>query len=268
MAIWDDVIPESERKIYEVGGWGKRMGFGSRAAVIVVDVNYDFVGDKPEPIMESIKRWRYSCGEAGWDALRAIQRLLVAARQAGVPIIYTTVEHRPGALDYGRDRDKNFRTGEATSLAGGKGPEIPLEIAPMPADILISKKKASAFFGTPLASYLIDLGVDTLLVTGVSTSGCVRATVVDGHAYNFRVCLVEEGCFDRSVVAHKVNLFDMHMKYADVVSLAETKRYLARLSEHAHRRRGKPAPARPRKGGAPKAGRSSSVVPERHRLPG
>src|SRR4029077_7262313 len=112
-------------------------------------------------------------------------------------------------------------------VVGGKGPEIPDEIAPAASDIVISKKKASAFFGTPLASYLVDMGVDTMLVTGVSTSGCVRATVVDGHAYNYRVCVVEEGTFDRSSVAHKVNLFDMHMKYADVVSLAETRRYLA-----------------------------------------
>lgn len=229
MAAWDDVVPESERKIYEVGGWGKRMGFGAKPAVIVVDVNYDFIGDKPEPIMESIKRWRYSCGDVGWAGVDAIARLLGTARPKGVPIFYTTVEHRVDALDYGRDRDKNFRTGEATSLTGSKGPTIPDQISPQPADVVISKKKASAFFGTPLASYLIDLGIDTLLVTGVSTSGCVRATVVDGHAYNFRVCLVEEGCFDRSVVAHKVNLFDMHMKYADVVSLAETKRYLAGL---------------------------------------
>lgn len=126
MAVWNDVVPESERKIYEVGGWGKRMGFGAKPAVIVVDVNYDFVGDKPEPIMESIKPWRYySCGDVGRDGLSAIQRLLAAARQKGVPIIYTTVEHRADALDYGRDRDKNFRTGEATSLEGRKGPEIP-----------------------------------------------------------------------------------------------------------------------------------------------
>jgi maleamate amidohydrolase len=85
---------------------------------------------------------------------------------------------------------------------------------------------------------LIDLGVDTLLVTGVSTSGCVRATVVDGHAYNFRVCVVEEGSFDRSSLAHKVNLFDMHMKYADVVSLQETKRYLAELASQDGNSRG------------------------------
>jgi nicotinamidase-related amidase len=238
MAIWDDVLSADERKIYEVGGWGKRMGFGLRPAVVIVDVNYDFIGDKPEPILESIKRWRYSCGEGGWRGVHAIQELLAAARPKRVPVFYTTVEHRADGFDYGRDRDKNFRTGEATSFVGAKGPEIPDEIAPQPADIVISKKKASAFFGTPLASYLIDLGVDTLLVTGVSTSGCVRATVVDGHAYNFRVCVVEEGSFDRSAVAHKVNLFDMHMKYGDVVSLEETKRYLAALPSQERNSRG------------------------------
>ena len=229
MSIWDDVVPASERSIYEIGGWGKRMGFGSSPAVLVVDVNYDFVGDYPEPILESIKRWRYSCGEVGWDGMRAIARLLAAARAQAVPVIYTTADHRADGLDYGRDRDKNFRTGEPTSVIGAKGPEIPREIAPLACDIVISKKKASAFFGTPLASYLIDLGIDTLLVTGVSTSGCVRASVVDGHAYNFRMCVVEEATFDRSVVAHKVNLFDMHMKYGDVVSLEETCRYLGCL---------------------------------------
>lgn len=229
MPIWDDVISETERKIYEVGGWGKRMGFGHKPAVLVVDVNYDFVGDKPEPILESIKRWRYSCGDVGWRGVAAIRELLKTAREKNVPIIYTTVERRPDALDYGRDRDKNFRTGEPTSLPNAKGPMIPDEIAPKVADIVISKKKASAFFGTPLTSYLIDLNIDTLLVCGVSTSGCVRATVVDGNAYNYRVCIVEEATFDRSEVAHKVNLFDMHMKYADVVSLVETTKYLAEL---------------------------------------
>lgn len=229
MAIWDDVIPAEDRRIYEIGGWGRSMGFGTKPAVLVVDVNYDFVGDEPKPILESIERWRYSCGDVGWRGVHAIAKLLAAARAKGARVFYTTVDHRADAFDYGRDRDKNFRTGEATSITGGKGPEIPAEIAPTQADIVISKKKASAFFGTPLASYLIDLGVDTLLVTGVSTSGCVRASVVDGHAYNFRVCVVEEGTFDRSSIAHKVNLFDMHMKYADVVSLADTLRYLEAL---------------------------------------
>ena len=248
MAIWDDVIPASERKIYNVGGWGKRMGFGAKPAVLVVDVNYDFVGDREdEPILQSIKRWRYSCGDIGWRGIRAIEKLLASARARGVPVIYTTVEHRADAFDYGRDRDKNFRTGEATSVVGGKGPEIPVEIAPAASDIVIYKKKASAFFGTPLTSYLVDMGVDTLLVTGVSTSGCVRATVVDGHAYNYRVCVVEEGTFDRSSVAHKVNLFDMHMKYADVVSLAETRRYLASLPQGVAATTGKAAASRARK---------------------
>ncbi len=230
MTAWDDILPEVDRRVYEAGGYGRRMGFGPHPAVLVVDVNYDFIGDRPAPILESIRRWRYSCGEAGWTALRAIQRLLAAARAKAVPIVYTTVEHRADGFDYGRDRDKNFRTGESTSVEGQRGPQIPVEIAPEPADLVISKKKASAFFGTPLASYLIDLGVDTLLVAGVSTSGCVRATVTDGHAYNFRVCVVEEGTFDRGLLTHKINLFDMHMKYADVVTLGETEAYLASLA--------------------------------------
>ena len=107
------------------------------------------------------------------------------------------------------------------------GNEIVAEVAPEPRDIVVVKAKPSGFFGTPLLSYLIYLKVDTLLVCGVSTSGCVRATVTDAFSNNFRVGLIEDGCFDRTEAAHAINLFDLNAKYADVVSSAEVLEYVA-----------------------------------------
>ena len=102
-----------------------------------------------------------------------------------------------------------------------KGYEFVREVAPHEGDILLPKKHPSAFFGTPLASYLVDLQADTLVVTGCTTSGCVRSTVVDGFAYNFKVMLPHECVYDRGPTAHAVNLFDMGQKYADVVTTQE-----------------------------------------------
>ena len=110
-----------------------------------------------------------------------------------------------------------------------KGYEFPPEIAPRPGDVLIPKKHPSAFFATPLVSHLIDLGVDTLVVTGCTTSGCVRGSVVDAFAYNFRVLVPSDCVYDRSATSHAVNLFDMASKYADVGTSREILDKLAPL---------------------------------------
>jgi nicotinamidase-related amidase len=114
-------------------------------------------------------------------------------------------------------------------VAGFVGSDIVKEIAPEPRDVLLRKSKPSAFFGTGLLHYLLELKVDTLLVTGTTTSGCVRATVIDAFSHNFNVAVVEECTFDRGEASHAINLFDMNAKYADVVSLQTTIDYLAGL---------------------------------------
>lgn len=231
MAIWDDVISERDKEVYRAAGYGARGGLGSRPALLIIDVTYNFTGDRPEPILDSIRRFRNSCGEAAWRSIAAIRQLLDALRPLGVPVIYTKGRQRTLSLHAGRWLSKNSRAQEDMTDEGQRGNEIVAEIAPMPGEIVIEKDKPSAFFGTGLASYLVYLGVDTLLVTGCTTSGCVRATVVDAFSYNYRVAVVEEATFDRGEVSHKVNLFDIHSKYGDVISVADALQYARSLPQ-------------------------------------
>ncbi len=116
--VWDDVLPEEDRLVFERAGWGKRVGFGERPALLVVDVIYNFVGDRPEPILDSIERWRYSCGERGWAGIAQLQRLIAAARAKQVPIFYTGMDRRPDGFDQGAWNWKSHRAGEETDMKG------------------------------------------------------------------------------------------------------------------------------------------------------
>jgi maleamate amidohydrolase len=231
--IWNQFLTERDKQVFAAGGFGARQGYGKRPAVLVVDVNYFFCGDKREPILESVKRWRASCGEEAWDGVAAIQKLLSAARGRGLPVIYTTGSRRPDNWDAGSWVWKNPRGLERprTEGTGLDGNTIVKEIAPQPEDIVIAKHKPSAFYGTPLQGFLVQLGADSLIVTGTTTSGCVRASVVDAFSNNYRVTVVEEGCFDRSEASHALSLCDMHAKYADVVKLDEAVKFVQSLPE-------------------------------------
>lgn len=232
--IWDKFLTDRDKQVFSASGYGAAGGFGQRPALLIIDVNYGFVGDKPEPILESIKRWMNSCGEDGWKAVAAIKELLVAARGKGVPVIYTTGVRRNDGWDQGAWAFKNKRV---TSDYMGLNPNklksniIVPDIAPGPKDIVIGKQKPSAFHGTPLSDYLIQLGCDSVIVTGTTTSGCVRATVVDAFSANYRVIVAEEGCADRSQASHAVNLCDMNAKYADVVATKDVVAYLNKLPD-------------------------------------
>lgn len=214
--VWDDVLPEEDRQVFEAAGWGKDVGFGEKPVLLVVDVIYNFVGDVPEPILESIKRWRYSCGERGWEGVKHLERLISAAREKQIPIVYTGMDRRPDGFDQGAWNWKSYRSGEASDIKGSLGNEIVKEIAPEPEDIYFVKDKPSAFHGTHLLDYLIYLGADTVITTGTTTSGCVRASAVDATQYNYRSIVPEECVWDRSMISHKVNLLDIQMKYGDV----------------------------------------------------
>jgi len=226
--VWARFLTPRDREILRESGYGARMGFGKRPALMIVDVSYNFVGGEPAPILESIKRWRNSCGEEGWAAVHQIRRLIDACHVQGLPVFYSTNTRRPDGFDAGSWRWKNARELEDNE-AEIEGNRIVAEIAPSPQDVVIYKTKPSAFFGTPLLSFLYDLKVDSLMVCGVSTSGCVRATVIDAFSNNIRVAVVEEGCFDRVEVSHAINLCDMHAKYADVVGIEEALAHVGSL---------------------------------------
>lgn len=225
--IWDDILTERDRKIYELTGFGESTALGHRPAVLVIDVTYRFVGDKPQPILESIKEFPLSCGQAGWNAVENIQLLLDAARKRAIPVIYAAPESRPEAANVGAT--KRQRTKEDFSTIEPEIEKIVKEIAPSDNEVVIYKQTPSVFFGTPLISYLTIRSIDTLIVCGTSTSGCVRASVVDAFSHGFKVALVEECTFDRGEASHKINLFDMHQKYANVISLEETLEYLEKI---------------------------------------
>lgn len=222
--IWNKFLTERDKLVFGKSGYGARQGFGERPALLIIDVNYAFCDERSMPILESIKRWRNSCGEDAWVAMPYLKSLIDKAHERGIPVIYTTGVRRADNWDSGSwswknarcDEDRGNRTN--TSVDGN---EIVAEIAPGAQDIVIYKQKPSGFFGTNMTSYLTLLGCDSVIVTGTTTSGCVRATVLDAFSLNYRISLAEEGCFDRSQASHAINLCDMNTKYADVVKTYE-----------------------------------------------
>ena len=148
-----------------------------------------------------------------------------------MPIFYTGMDRRPDGFDQGAWNWKSYRSGEASDVKGSLGNEIVAEVAPRDSDVYFVKDKPSAFHGTHLLDYLIYLGADTVITTGTTTSGCVRASAVDAAQYNFHSVVPEECVWDRGELTHKVNLFDIQMKYGDVKKTDEVIAYLRSLPQ-------------------------------------
>ncbi|NGM89084.1 isochorismatase family protein [Parapusillimonas sp. SGNA-6] len=222
MPVWDKFLTDRDRE--HLKNWGKpdRDELGKKPVLLVIDMYYASVGHERKPLMESIKDWPMSCGEEGWRAIDHMQALIPAARSAGIPVVY--VKALPGfPTDPSRVSERGNRgagtLGQLPAAIQALGNEIVHEIAPATGDLVIGKAAPSAFSGTPLLQYLQMLRADTVIVCGETTSGCVRAAVVDAASYRFRVGIVEECCFDRTEAAHAMNLFDMHQKYGEVISI-------------------------------------------------
>jgi maleamate amidohydrolase len=202
---------------YAQAGFGKGLDLGRSPALIVIDMaRAYFEADAP----------LYLGPDAAPATLASVQRVIAAARAAHVPIVFTEVRFQPG----GRDGGIFFRKVGALACfeAGNPLGQFATGIEPLPGDVIVTKQYASAFFATSLASTLTALGVDTVLVTGVSTSGCVRATSVDACQHGFIPLVVRDACGDRSPAVHEANLFDLQQKYAEVRSEAEALLYLER----------------------------------------
>lgn len=214
---WKDVIGPEVLAIYEP--YRRNLRLPSRPALLAVDL-YRLVyrgGAKPP---HELLDYPNTCGIYAWNAIEPTKRLFAAARTAGLPIIYLTSSTRPKRVQSTKRRPITEDIPDAYEIFEAFTPE--------PDDIIIRKERASGFAGTPLLATLNELDVDGLIVCGESTSGCVRATVVDAYSSGYHVSVVEECVFDRAEINHKVNLFDMHHKYADVMTLDEV---IAKLSD-------------------------------------
>jgi len=209
---WKDVIPEADLQLY--AGWRRETFVGSRPALLAIDLYEVGYAGGAKPPATLAKTHPNSCGEYAHAAIEPTKKLFAAARAAGLPVFYSTGDTRDASRP-------NF----VTATKRNRPPVDPADYAirpefkPQTGDVVITKQRASVFFGTPLIAHLTQLRVQTLIVCGESTSGCVRASAVDAYSHGFHVVLVEECCFDRSLLSHQVNLFDMHHKYADVMHL-------------------------------------------------
>ncbi len=216
---WQGVVSPDVLELYK--HYERETFVGPAAALIAIDLYELAYQGGALPVMEVAKTYPSSCGEYAWAAIPPTQRLFAAARAAGLPIFYSTGETRP---------DTRSRAVLATNRRGmSLDPalfEIREEFKPQPGDVVIRKARASAFFGTPLVAHLIQLGIQSVIMIGESTSGCLRASAVDAYSNGFHVTLVEECCYDRSFLSHQINLFDLHHKYADVMHVEEVVAHL------------------------------------------
>lgn len=215
---WDDLLGDADRAVVERARFGLRVGVGARPAVLVIDAQNYMVG----PPDGSPHSYPSSCGSVGMRALTQLRWLLEEVRSVGVPVFYSRFELARDGSDVGvYAKKREFLTTEGWCLEGSEGAQIASCVEPSPSDVVFVKKKPSAFHGTALLGQLVDRGVDTVIVTGGSTSNCVRATAVDAASYNFRVIVVEDCVFDRLEICHRVALFDLDRQYGDVLGSAE-----------------------------------------------
>ncbi len=207
----------SQKMVYEQAGFGCAVPRGSRPAIVVVDFSYGFTDTQ------------YPTAADMGAQIAATRRLTDTARAAGFPVIYTTIAYHPGELEMLPWLKK--ASGMEALLEGSRLVEIDAATGIQPQDAIVTKKGASAFFGTSLAAMLSGAQVDTLVITGATTSGCVRATVVDAVQSGFNVLVPRDCCADRAAAPHDANLYDMHQKYADVTDADDIDVWLRTLAE-------------------------------------
>lgn len=207
---------------YARAGYHQRIGFGRAPALLLVDFVEAYF-EPSSPLYAAVE-----------DTLKSALRVLAAARRAGILRVFTNVQYQKGGVDGGVFFRKvpALRSFEAGNPLGA----WPKGLAPEPGELVVTKQYPSAFFGTSLAATLTAHGVDTAIITGVTTSGCIRATCIDAVSHGFIPIVVEQSVGDRAEAPHRANLFDMSAKYGDVVNEAEAIAYLDRIAAAAPKR--------------------------------
>ena len=226
--VWDKFL-SAQDQAHLAKSNHQSVGFGNKPALLLIDMYRWVFGDEPQDILDGIENWPSHCGMAAWDSVPHIQTMLKAAREAGIPVIYATGRGDDGLASWTTHRmpyGTSDRSPEAMERYARRW-DIIDEVAPQDGEPVIYKDSPSAFWGTPLMGHLNFHNVDTIIAVGETTSGCVRASVVDGCTNRYRMIVVEECVFDRHEASHAINLFDMHQKYADVLPIADVLEQLA-----------------------------------------
>lgn len=225
--IWTDLLTATDHEVIRRSGFGKNRPLGQRPALLIIDAQWNYTGED-EPIADTQEKWPFGCGERAWRAAERLKPVLDEARRVGIPVFFSR-QIQQGTLEFITSIDKTDKH-NANELEGSKGVQIVDMLAPVRGEIVVNKSYASVFYGTPLLSFLVKLKIDTLLVAGGTTSGCVRATVVDAVMRNYDVAVIEDCTFDRIEASHAMSLFDMWLKYANVSASGEALDYLRSLA--------------------------------------
>jgi nicotinamidase-related amidase len=218
---WRDIVTPDILEVYSC--YRRQIFVGQVPALLAIDLYELVYRGGPHDPARIAREFPNTCGKYAYDAIEPTKRLFAAARAAGLPIFYSTGDVRDASRPAFVSATKRVKPSIDPSDYA-----IRPEFKPQAGDVVITKQRASAFYGTPLTAHLTQLGIQTLIVCGESTSGCVRASAVDAYSHGYHVVLVEECCYDRSELSHKVNLFDLHHKYADVMHLDEVVAHLAK----------------------------------------
>jgi nicotinamidase-related amidase len=226
--VWDKFLSEQDKAHLKIVGEGRKIGWGTRPALLLIDNYRGVVGYEREDLLKAAKTNKSAVGLAGWRALEAQQKLLAVGRELDLPIIHITGMAEGNMPGWGYCVSHPEQRGALRGPVPMRAAEYAIvdEVAPTEHEFTLAKVAPSAFWGTPLIALLNFLDVDTLVVGGESTSGCVRASVVDAASCRFRVVIAEECVYDRHEACHAINLFDMNQKYADVLPLQEVLHHL------------------------------------------
>lgn len=224
---WQHLLTENDKSVLARGKWATRAGYGQRPALIIVDAQNYMTGIKGAP--DNAEKFPLACGDAGFAAVERIVALQAVARAHSIPVFQTRFIVNPHADDCGMFHRKvkvGAKGHENLYFDGTFGAQIVDSLKPLQTEIVLDKKKKSAFYGTPLLSLLIDARIDTCIIVGGSTSNCVRATAIDSEQNNFFTIIPEEAVFDRIDISHRISLFDMNRFCGDVVPQDEVLRYM------------------------------------------
>lgn len=228
LKIWEDLLTDEDKIVIESGNIRPRKPLGKNPLLLIIDCQPNYIG-ADKPITEQLDEWPSGGGLEAWDSVRRIIKVRNEARKAGVPVFYTrnvqrqTLQFDSFSQKTNRDQTKYMEGNPATFL-------LP-ELGALDNELIISKAYPSAFYGTPLLSYLVKLGIDTIIIAGNSTSGCCRQTAADAVSMKFSLGYIEDCITDRTGPSHKIGMLDMHLNYGNVITSDEVIDYLGKLSK-------------------------------------